>query len=52
MLGLAAAVAFSLIMALLSWLAAHPWVPTLILVAMSAHPSRYMRSRTANSKSL
>ncbi|MFB7182118.1 restriction endonuclease [Streptomyces sp. NPDC056257] len=33
MLGLAAAVAFSMITALLSWLAVHPWVLALILVA-------------------
>ncbi|MFG2711361.1 restriction endonuclease [Streptomyces goshikiensis] len=48
LLGLAAAVAFSLIMALLSWLASHPWVLILIFVAaVGAGWLRLRRRRAA-----
>ncbi|WP_053680618.1 restriction endonuclease [Streptomyces sp. WM4235] len=45
LLGLAAAVAFSLVMALLSWLAAHPWVMILILVATAGIGWVWLRRR-------
>ncbi|MFD0124005.1 restriction endonuclease [Streptomyces virginiae] len=45
MLGSAAAVAFSMIMALLSWPAAHPWVLALILVAAVGAGRLWLRRR-------
>ncbi|MFD4136479.1 hypothetical protein [Streptomyces goshikiensis] len=45
MLGLAVAVAFSMVMALLSWPAAHPWVLALILVAAVGAGWLWLRRR-------